>query len=78
MLIEVKTFRLLRRSLHTSSVLTHQAQSAKSLELINDKFRLKLSEYMSIYEETIGIKEIKLAQDAVLDVNTFYLKNFHR
>lgn len=33
----------------------------------------KLFRFMSLYEEIIGIKEVKLAQQSVLDVSQFYI-----
>lgn len=69
MLTQLKFLSSLKRSVHLSSRLASKLESTKTLDTLNDKLRVKLFQYMSIYEETIGIKEIKLAQDAVLDVS---------
>lgn len=77
MLIRIKNLKFWKRSVHLGSKYASQEHSAKALDTINDRLKLKLFEYMSLYEETIGIKEIKLAQDAVLDVSISQLVLFN-
>ena len=40
----------------------------KQIDTVLDKSKEKVFELMSIYEEAIGLKEIKLAQQRVLEV----------
>lgn len=44
------------------------AKEVSNNNAVLDKTKLKLFELMSIYEEAIGIKEIKNAQQSVLEV----------
>lgn len=41
----------------------------KGVDKLIDQSRVKLFELMSIYEEAIGLREIKRAQETVLKVN---------
>ena len=43
----------------------------KQIDTILDKSKEKVFELMSIYEEAIGLKEIKLAQQRVLEVKLY-------
>ncbi|CAF0733246.1 unnamed protein product [Brachionus calyciflorus] len=58
-------------SKNASNKLSTEAKA--SLENLNEKLKNKVFEYMSIYEESIGLKEIKLAQQAVLDAEKNFL-----
>ena len=55
----------LKNSNHVISAATSQ------MENVLEKGKLKIFEIMSVYEEAIGIKEIKEAQQSVLDVLPF-------
>ena len=50
-----------------STLPTHLTGNKKAEDLI-EKAKMKVFEVMSIYEEAIGLKEIKEAQDNVLEV----------
>lgn len=63
-----KYFNILTRSFRITFNNANELSTRKNVDSINEKLKVKLFEYMSIYEETIGLKEIKLAQQAVLDV----------
>ncbi len=59
----------------TSTILKHSSQEHKlqltgnkKIDNLLDQGKFKLFELMSIYEEAIGLKEIKQAQDNVLQV----------
>jgi hypothetical protein len=54
---------------HSSTGLTNEPKVSSIL----DKSKTKLFEVMSIYEEAIGLKEIKDAQDHVLHVKNLFL-----
>ena len=43
----------------------------KQIDTVLDKSKEKVFELMSIYEEAIGLKEIKLAQQRVLEVKLY-------
>jgi hypothetical protein len=64
---------LVTKQFNTSqnSVLSNDSKYTgnKGIDRIIDQSRVKLFELMSIYEEAIGLREIKIAQETVLKVN---------
>jgi hypothetical protein len=66
--------RLLHSSVSSNSNSENQPTALTDnpkVDSILDKSKTKLFEVMSIYEEAIGLKEIKEAQDQVLQVSLF-------
>jgi hypothetical protein len=59
--------------LNSSSPASTQLTGNKQVDTVLDKSKEKVFELMSIYEEAIGLKEIKMAQQRVLEVKTNFL-----
>ncbi len=57
-------------SLNKASTQGSQNVGIEKIDTNLNKAKLKLFEIMSVYEEAIGLKEVKLAQQNVLEVNT--------
>ncbi len=63
------TICLLNKRLNNST--SNQLTNNKKINDALEKSKVKLFEFMSIYEEAIGLKEIKEAQNMVLEVILF-------
>jgi hypothetical protein len=75
--LKLTDLRKILRSYHTSTILNSEPNQPttsltgnQKVDSILEKSKNKLFEFMSIYEEAIGLKEIKEAQDQVLQVGS--------